>query len=71
MGGVNNNPNEDEDECAREREAEEGADQGREEGLSAVLGRRRRRRVVEDSDTEGEDGGEQGMRAEAGGAGRL
>ena len=46
------------------------ADRGRMGRLSAVLGRRRRRWVVDDSDSGGEDGGERGGRTEAGGAGR-
>ena len=67
--GANINPDEDDTGSARESEVEEGADRGRMGRLSAVLGRRRRRWVVDDSDSGGEDGGERGGRTEAGGAG--
>ena len=59
-GGANTNPDEDDTGSARESEVEEGADRGRMGRLSAVLGRRRRRWVVDDSDSGGEDGGEKG-----------
>ena len=55
---------------ASESEAEEGADRGRTGGLSAVLGRRRRRWVLDDNDSESEGGGGKGGRTETGGAGR-